>query len=73
MHCEQHLALAAILTGLRRSGALDKGAIRSVVLALQETAAQARQECPETAGGLLHLADALEQGPMRSCIVEVTA
>jgi hypothetical protein len=73
MHCEQHLALTAILTGLRRSGALDKGAIRSVVLALRETAVQAQRGCPEAAGGLLQLADALEQGPMRTCIVEVAA
>jgi hypothetical protein len=73
MHCEQHLALTAILTGLRRSGALDKGAIRNVVRALREAAAQAQQACPETVGGLLQLAGMLEQGPLRSCIVEVAA
>lgn len=73
MLCEEHLALTAILTGLRRTGAIDKRAIQGVIEALQETAAKAQADCPDKARGLLSLAGALQEGPVRSCRVHVAA
>jgi hypothetical protein len=73
MHQEQHLALSAILTGLRRAGAIDKHAVKCIVQAIEETAARAYPNCPDTADGLRKLAKALDEGPIRSCLVDVTA
>lgn len=73
MQCEQHLALSAILIGLRRTGAIDRRAVRSIVAALEETAVKARVNSPESADHLLELAGALAEGPGKSCLVEVAA
>lgn len=73
MRCEQHLALEAILIGLRRAGAIDKRTVRTIVEALEETAAKARPHCPESADNLQQLADTLAEGPARSCLVKVAA
>jgi hypothetical protein len=71
--CEQHLALKAILIGLRRSGAIDRHAVKTIVATLQETAAKARPNCAESADGLLRLADALAEGPAKTCTIDIAA
>lgn len=73
MKCEQHLALEAIIVGLRRSGVIDKRAVHTIAAALDEAAAEAQQHCLETADGLARLAVALKAGPARSCKVSVAA
>lgn len=73
MDCEQHLALKAILTGLRRSGAIDRHAIKTIVAALEETAAKARPNCAKSADGLLRLAGSLSEGPGKSCTMTIAA
>lgn len=73
VQCEQHLALKAILIGLRRSGTIDRHTVKTIVAALQETAMKARPNCPESADGLLRLADALAEGPAKTCMVEIAA
>ncbi len=73
MHTEQHLALSAVLTGLRRAGAIDRHAVKCIVEAIGETAAAAQPSCPGTAEGLRKLARALEEGPVRSCRIDVAA
>jgi hypothetical protein len=69
MECESDLALKAVLIGLRRSGAIDKRAVRAIVETLQESSSKVRGECPESADGLERLARVLADGPARSCTV----
>lgn len=73
MICEHHLALKAVLIGLRRSGSIDRHAVKMIIAALEETAAKARPSCPENADGLIQLAAALSEGPAKSCLVNVAA
>lgn len=71
MQSEPHLALVAVLTALRRTGALDRQAIKAIVEALDETAAKARPHCAATAEELRGLAAALREGPVRSCSISI--
>lgn len=73
MRCEQHLALQAILIGLRRSGTIDRRTVKNIAAALEETAAKARPSCANTADGLLQLAETISGGPARSCLIDVAA
>lgn len=73
MYCEQHLALSAVLTGLRQAGAIDRHAIKCIVAALEETEAKSRPHCAESADSLKNLAQALKDGPGRSCTISVAA
>ena len=73
MRCEQHLALEAILVGLRRAGAIDRRTVQTIAEVLHETAAKARPHCSESAEGLERLAAAIAEGPGRTCLVTVAA
>ena len=73
MKCESHLALEAILIGLRRSGAIDRRTVQCIAETLNEAAAKVEPHCDETAQGLRDLADALAKGPGRNCTVSVAA
>lgn len=73
MKCEQHLALEAVLVGLRRSGTIDRRTVELIVESLRDTAMKAEPYCSESAKGLTNLADALAKGPGRSCTISVAA
>ena len=67
MDTEQHLALTAIICGLRRSGIIDKAAVRMIVETLRETASNVSACKPDAATGLNCLANSIAEGPLKSC------